>query len=509
MNKNIQQRRKFFMVLPALVVPFLVIAFYALGGGGGYGMDEKKAAPISGFNMELPPAILDPKEDKMDKLDYYARADADSARKKEQRQMDPYLNKRASFQAPAKLRTDTAADALLRKLDLFKNQIGREEKARSLKRPVRYEAIRKERILSPPRQVNTARADPELDRLSEMLDKIARLQGAEPLAVTHEKTGVAVKEVSPDVSVAIPAVVDNSQELMNGATLSLRLTSAISYHGLIIPRDQLVYGMVSMSGDRMQVGIHSIRCGSAIITTSWQVYDMDGLQGIRIPDGLGRQVARQSADQGVSGLNIMPYDPSIGGQMAGAGIQVAKNFLGRRMRTVRVMVPAGYQVLLRETRMGAGDVRLLPDTMVNHGGDAAENASRAIAAPPVDSLQPYLHVSAKEGKVKLSLKGIYLRDDVLWFYMALKDESVVGFVPGYVHCSIRQAHHWKRMAVQEVALEPVFTGLPSERLGSEGVILVGLKPFVLARDKRLVVQVGEKNGGRSLILNLRPNLFDR
>ncbi|HEY8971869.1 MAG TPA: hypothetical protein VIM64_22360, partial [Puia sp.] len=114
MNKKTQQQRKFFMVLPALVVPFLVIAFYALGGGGGYGKDEKKAAPVNGFNMELPPPILDPKEDKMDKLAYYARADADSARRKEQRQMDPYLNKVTSFQAPVKPRVDTTADALLR-----------------------------------------------------------------------------------------------------------------------------------------------------------------------------------------------------------------------------------------------------------------------------------------------------------------------------------------------------------------------------------------------------------
>jgi len=497
------------MVLPALVVPFLVIAFYALGGGGGYGKDEKKAAPINGFNMELPAAIIDPKEDKMDKMAYYARADADSARTKEQRQMDPYLNKVASFQAPAKLRTDTTADALLRKLDLFKSQISREEKVRSRpgRRPVRYEAVRQELVMPRAKQVNTVKADPELDRLSEMLDKIARLQGAEPVAVTHEKTAAAVKEVAPDVSVAIPAVVDNSQELMNGATLSLRLTSAISYHGLTIPRDQLVYGMVSMSGDRMQVSIHSIRCGASIVTTSWQVYDMDGLQGIRIPDGLGRQVARQSADQGVGGLNLTSYDPSIGGQMAGAGIQVAKNFLGRRMRTVRVMAPAGYQVLLRDTRMGGGDVRLLPDTVVSQVSDSVKSGLGAMVAPAVDSLRPYLHVSTKEGKSKLTLKGIYLRDSLLWLYMTLKDEGALGFVPGYVRCSIRQAHHWKRMAVQEVPLEPVFKGLSSEAVGGEGVILVGLKPFALARDKRLVVQVGERTGGTCLELKIAPHLI--
>ena len=495
------------MVLPALVVPFLVIAFYALGGGGGYGKDEKQAAPVNGFNMELPPPILDPKEDKMDKLAYYARADADSARRKEQRQMDPYLNKVTSFQAPVKPRVDTTADALLRKLDLFKKQIGREEKAMPLKRAVRQEGARQELVVPRSTHMDTAKADPELDRLSEMLDKIARLHGAEQAASGQEKTVAAVKEVVPEVSVAIPAMVEGNQELMNGATLSLRLTSAISYRGVIIPKDQLVYGMVSMSGDRMQVSIHSIRCGTSIITTAWQVYDMDGLQGIRIPDGLGRQVARQSADQGVGGLNLVSYDPSIGGQMAGAGIQVAKSFLGRRIRTVRVMVPAGYQVLLRDTRMGGGEAQLLPDTVMNQWSDSVKSASKEIVAPAVDSLQPYLHVSTKEGKVKLTLKGMYLRDSLLWLYMTWNDESAFGFVPGYVRCSIRQAHHWKRMAMQEALLEPVYRDLPSGVVDGEGAILVGLKPFVLAKDKRLVVQVGERNGGRGLELKIASHLM--
>jgi len=234
---------------------------------------------------------------------------------------------------------------------------------------------------------------------------------------------------------------------------------------------------------------------------------MDGLQGIRIPDGLGRQVARQSADQGVGGLNLMTYDPSLGGQMAGAGIQVAKSFLGRRIRTLRVKVPAGYQVLLRDTRIGSGELRLLPDTAMNLVGDSLNAPGPEVVPPSVDSLTPYLHKSAKEGKVKLTLKGIYLRDSLLWLYMTLKDESVVGFVPDYVRCSIRQEKHWKRMAMQEMPVEPVYDGLPSEAVSGERTIMVGLKPFVLAKDKRLVVEVGERGGGRELELKVAPHLI--
>jgi len=521
MNKSInikmRQQRKFFMVLPVLVVPFLIIGFYALGGGGGR-KEERPVAQTMGFNMELPRAVIDPKEDKMDKLAFYARADADSARRKELLQLDPYRRKDkiSAGLLPERPKTYTEADTLLRRLDVLKKQLDRSDTRRvPAKRHVPQEPARQEALMRPERHFrDTLATDPELGRLNEMLDKIALLQG-----VGHGEPEQRVKEVAAtketatdkEVSVGIPATVENEQGLMNGSVLSMRLGSAILYNGITLPRGQLVYGMVRMDGDRMQVNIHSIRCGSVLITTYWQVYDMDGLQGIRIPDGLGRQVARQSADQGIGSLNLAAYDPSVGAQVTSAGIQAAKSFFSRKVRTLRVMVPAGYQVLLRDTRPGgAGAVRVLPDTMAEQVGDSVAAPAAIITPPAVDSLEPFLRLSVCEGKVKLTLKGIYQRDGLIWLYMVLRDKSSLAFVPEHVRCTIREGRHWKRMAVQELPLEPMYDSVPSEVVpGGEAAVMVGLKPFVLGKDKRLVVEVGEKGGARELMLNLRPNLVNK
>ncbi|MBN8850249.1 MAG: DUF4138 domain-containing protein, partial [Sphingobacteriales bacterium] len=77
-----------------------------------------------------------------------------------------------------------------------------------------------------------------------------------------------------------------------------------------------------------------------------------------------------------------------------------------------------------------------------------------------------------------------------------------------VRCTIREGRHWKRMAVQELPLEPMYDSLPSQvASGDEAMILVGLKPFVPTKDKRLVVEVGERGGARELELKIAPHLI--
>ncbi len=58
MNNNVKQR-KFLLVLPLLAIPFLTMAFWALGGGKG---KEKMAVNGPGLNLDLHDARL--KEDK-------------------------------------------------------------------------------------------------------------------------------------------------------------------------------------------------------------------------------------------------------------------------------------------------------------------------------------------------------------------------------------------------------------------------------------------------------------
>jgi hypothetical protein len=516
-----ERNLRFLLIAPLLAIPFLFAGFYVLGGGKANGLQLPDKGPGTGFNMELPPAIFDRKDEQMDKMAYYKKADEDSIRRRQLMQQDPYRRHDPHLAPGMAVRAvaDTQADGLLRKLDLFKRRMEQPSEVGLTVR--RSPDIYRGEVKSPPelrrRVEDTVRqaVDPELMQLKEMIDKIATLRGVEEgmKSETFSHAGqVRGQEEKPAAvippAMALPAIVAQDQELVNGTTIALRLTARAVYNNIQLPAGQLVYGMVTMGGDRMQVNIHSIRCGGVILNTAWQAYDLDGLAGIRIPEGLGRQVARQSAEQSIGTLNLAAYDPSIGGQVTNAGIQAARSFFSRKVKTVRVLVPAGYQLLLRDTKAGASALRVVQEPLPAPPKDSLISELPPILPPAPDSLEPFLHEKVHEGKVSLLLRGIYQRDSLLWLYLVVRNRGVAGHSPGELRCNIRQRKHVRRMAVQEVPVELLYQSqVPSVKNGEEGIVMLGMKPFDLAKDKRVVVQMGGQAGEKMLELDLGHKIW--
>lgn len=77
------------MVLPLLVLPFLTIIFWTLGGGQG-SPAQAMSSEKTGFNLILPDAHFNNEE--MNKLAIYEKAERDSLKFKEERENDPYFN---------------------------------------------------------------------------------------------------------------------------------------------------------------------------------------------------------------------------------------------------------------------------------------------------------------------------------------------------------------------------------------------------------------------------------
>jgi len=65
---------------------------------------------------------------------------------------------------------------------------------------------------------------------------------------------------------------------------------------------------------------------------------------------MGRDVSKESADEALNGLSLAAVDPSLGEQAASAGLQFARSLAGKKVRLIRVGVPAGYRVLLRNIK---------------------------------------------------------------------------------------------------------------------------------------------------------------
>jgi conjugative transposon TraM protein len=89
-SQKFLQKRKFMMVLPLLVLPFITMIFWALGGGQA---SPAQAAVVekAGLNLSLPSAHFNEGEE-WNKLKLYEQAERDSAKFQEAMESDPYFD---------------------------------------------------------------------------------------------------------------------------------------------------------------------------------------------------------------------------------------------------------------------------------------------------------------------------------------------------------------------------------------------------------------------------------
>jgi conjugative transposon TraM protein len=400
------KQRKFMMVLPLLVLPFVLIIFLALGGGKGSAAPGPKSQSFQGINLRLPDAHFKKGKQK-DKLGFYEDASRDSLKRKEALKKDPYFKKDSAealqqifeksasrFNLGAELKNslgnaafpDSNEEKLVQKLSLLKQTLTK-------KRVDNLATVSRPAIPSSPaatdltRLENTMRSlqtrppeDPELTQLAGMLDKILLIQHPEkfsdslgPAASKNKSASYSVSTEAPTSELfadlnhrpqnafygcsnepeslstgpaAMEAVIDQTQTLVPGAIVTLRLLQNLYIHGAVIPRNTLIYGSTRLNAERLTISVQTIRHQNGILPVSLQVYDLDGLEGIYVPGSINREVGKESAAQGIGSLGIESLDPSLGAQAASAGIQAAKTLMSKKIRLVRLTLEAGYKVFL-------------------------------------------------------------------------------------------------------------------------------------------------------------------
>lgn len=396
--KKVKQR-KMLLVLPMLVIPFLTMAFWALGGG------HKKAesiVTIKGLNLDLPDANL--KDDKgMDKLGFYDKADKDSLKMEEWMRSDPYFKKDTVPEdivpdelqemttstaskynqrlntSPYEKTNDKPEEKIMQKLKMLEKEMNTSAvpnnentvlQQSSSTQDFSSEVDRLEQML---KINNTGSAeDPEIKQLEGTLDKILDIQHPQRVKDRLKERSLKNKDVTYPVSKlsgkdtivkgfysladhenvieqnSIEAVVHETQILVNGAVVKFRLLNDVFINGQLIPKDNFVFGIATLDGERLTVEINSIRSANNLFNVKLDVYDMDGLPGIYIPGAINRDVAKQSADNSLSLMEMSSVDPSLKAQATVAGIGAAKSLLSKKVKLVKVLVKAGYKVLLKD-----------------------------------------------------------------------------------------------------------------------------------------------------------------
>ncbi len=150
---------------------------------------------------------------------------------------------------------------------------------------------------------------------------------------------------------SIRACVYQTVTLSNGKELQLRLQESIRAGNILIPANTILTGSAKIGAERLHITITSIEYAGNIIPVEMEVYDLDGLQGIFVPNSDEVNAAKEIAANmgGQMGSSITISDDA-GSQLAAdlgrSAIQGVSQFFSKKMREVKVTLKSGYKVLL-------------------------------------------------------------------------------------------------------------------------------------------------------------------
>lgn len=403
------KERKFLIVMPLLIIPFLTMAFWALGGGK-QSASAFENSNAQGLNATLPQAQF--KDQKaQDKMGVYQTVKTDSVSSSSSGVSESFV-KSMGLDAAKAGHTDSAtqrstanltggptvADVneakIQAKLAAINQQINQPEQPNygsgGASSPQSVADVKRLELMMKAMNGNGGGNDPEMKQLTQMLQQINDIQNpgnansklrnqslknhgrvyavmaannddddnsaGDKMQVSYasyDGGGKTKKRRSANAAETagntIQAVVHEDQTLVTGAVIKLRLLDGIYVNGKMIPKGSFVYGTCALNNERLEVKITSIRYLNNIFPVALAVYDLDGMEGLYVPGSIGRDAAKNGVGDAVQSMQLMSMDQSVGTQAASAGVEAAKGLFNHKVKQIKVKVKAGYEVLLKDS----------------------------------------------------------------------------------------------------------------------------------------------------------------
>lgn len=141
-----------------------------------------------------------------------------------------------------------------------------------------------------------------------------------------------------------------------------------------------------------------------------------------------------------------------------------------------------------------------PVIPVQLSGLPADEVTLSNDADSLARVGRFLHCRTSDSRMRFRLKGIYIKDSLMWMALQVKNASQVPYRTDYLRMYVIDKKRGKRVAVQQVTIMPVYQHLP-EQIASETVsFTVGFPLFTIADNKKIRLELAELDGGRTLKL---------
>lgn len=336
----LQRKRKFYLLLPLFLLPFIALGFYALGGG------RSPEKPSQGLvNTALPDAKFN-RKDSLSRLDLYQRSDRDSS------QASSGLAEIAARMGLGESTANDKASAVEERMAELQKEIRKaQEEPQPAARPnrsstspsMKADLDRLEALMQAMQQPKDE--DPELAQLNQLTSSIKDIMQPERMTSVRRTSGASQNPFK-----AFKAEIDGKQKVSAGASVRLRLLDTLVIRDKTLLPGQLLFGTCRLANHRLLLDIESIRDGEILLPADLTVYSLDGMPGIDAPEAELAGAAGYGADNAMRGIGIGSLDQTMATQVAAAGIEATKSLLSKKVRSIKVRLKDNYPILLRDNQ---------------------------------------------------------------------------------------------------------------------------------------------------------------
>lgn len=147
---------------------------------------------------------------------------------------------------------------------------------------------------------------------------------------------------------------------------------------------------------------------------------------------------------------------------------------------------------------------LKPATWVHHLPVNSRATTAMYANGIIDNQPTVKSVKDKKWHSIAEVTGIYIKNDVLFYQVSIKNKFSIDYSIDYIRFFIRDRKKGRRTAVQEIELKPIYTvgNLNKVLAGTTSTVVFAVDKFTIPDAKKLLLQINEKNGGRHFTIRI-------
>ncbi len=181
-----------------------------------------------------------------------------------------------------------------------------------------------------------------------MPDSVFREEFAKPRNWGFNTVGAEEHEEERN---SIRACVYRTVTITDGGEVSLRLTEPMMAGNMLIPVGTVVTGAARIAGERLNITVSAVQVSGAVIPVELSVYDLNGNEGISIPESDEINAVKEIAANMGSGMgSSITITDDAGSQLLSdlgrSAIQGVSSYVSKKMRTVKITLKADHKVLL-------------------------------------------------------------------------------------------------------------------------------------------------------------------